>query len=55
LYENDLGTSAEIAKANPELNDVVKQIAQIYKNELEPVLVGLYPLVRAVEKVSPKY
>lgn len=54
LYENDLGTSMEIAKKHPELAKKMKKIGKIYSEELEPVLLKLHPLIKSVEKVSPK-
>jgi len=53
ILENDLGTSAEIAKAHPELNDTFKEIIDLWKS-MHPKIRRINTLIKKIVEVSPK-
>ena len=55
LYENDLGTSEDVAKEHPELKETMREIARIYQEEVAEPLQRMAVLMKKVERVSPKY
>ena len=54
MFENDLGTSAEIAKKNPNLQKEIEKVNKIY-NKIKPHLLEINVILKKVAKKSPKY